>query len=135
MVGQRFSDVEACAVKITAPADYANVYFEVTDAGVTTANNFTGKYYTNTSAAATLTLAQSGFYSFSGTTATWSLPTIAAGLIGTRYEIKNRGSGNLTVDVVGGGTTIYDAAAVTSIVIPPGDARTLIQDSTYWNVV
>ncbi len=31
--GFRFSDVEACALKITDPASYATKYFEVTDAG------------------------------------------------------------------------------------------------------
>lgn len=86
------------------------------------------------SGAATLSFGAAGHYIFTGTTATWSLPTISAALIGTEYSIKNRGSGDLTIDVTGGGTTIYDFAAVTNIVIPAGEAREITQDSTYWNI-
>lgn len=37
--GARLSDVEACAIKITQPASYANVFFEVTDAGAVYLHN------------------------------------------------------------------------------------------------
>lgn len=83
---------------------------------------------------ASRTLDASGFYTFTGTNSTFSLPTVSALRITTIYFIKNRGSGALTIDVVGGGSTIYDSAAVASIVIPAGESRTISQDSTYWNV-
>jgi hypothetical protein len=77
----------------------------------------------------------SGFFAYTGAGAdSWALPTIAASQIGIRYEIKNRGGGNLTITVTGGGSTLYDSAAVASVIIPPGDSRVFIQDSTYWNI-
>lgn len=92
-----------------------------------------GKQAVVTSSAGTLTLAASGFYSFTGTNTTWSLPTIAAGTTGNTYDIKNRGSGNITLDVIGGGSTIYDTSAVASITILPGEAIRIGTDATYHN--
>lgn len=86
------------------------------------------------SAAPTLTLGAAGHYIFTGTTSTWSLPTVSPALIGREYSIKNRGSGGLTINVTGGGATIYDFAVETSIIIPAGEAREITQDSTYWNI-
>lgn len=126
--GFRFSDIEGCAVKITNPSSYADVYFETTDAGVTT----TKRGYLTTSAAASLSLSTAGVYVFTGTTTTASLPTVAASLIGQEFRIKNRGSGNVTVDVTGGASTIYDTSVVSSLVIAAGGYRDFILDGTYW---
>lgn len=82
----------------------------------------------------TLTITRGGFYVFSGTTGTWSLPTGTPALTGTIIEIKNRGSGGLTVNVADGSTTIYNTSLVSSIVIPAGEARRLLFDGTYWDV-
>lgn len=86
------------------------------------------------SAASTLSMSSTINYVASGTTATFSLPTVTAGLAGRVYKVKNRGSGNLTIDVTGGGSTIYDTSAVSSIVISAGGYREFICDGTYWDV-
>lgn len=39
--GFRFSDIEGCALKITNPADYADQYFHVTDAGAINMSKYT----------------------------------------------------------------------------------------------
>lgn len=86
------------------------------------------------SSASTLSMGSSINYIASGTTATFSLPTGASNLIGRVYKVKNRGSGNLTVDVTGGSSTIYDTSPVASIVISAGAYREFIWDNTYWVV-
>lgn len=88
------------------------------------------------SSAGTLTIYTEGTYVATGTTSTFSLPTpTGSSRKGTIVYIKNRGSGNLTVNVTGGGSTIYTTAAVASITIAPGDGETLIADTTYWNLI
>lgn len=87
-----------------------------------------------TSSAGTLSLTTATFYVFNGTTTTWSLPTISAANNGRTYIIKNIGSSNITLDVTGGGATIYDTAPVTSITIAAGVSRTIISNSVYWTV-
>lgn len=86
------------------------------------------------SASSALILAESGPYFFTGATGIWSLPTVSPVWLWTTYDIKNRGTGNLTINVVGGAATIYNLAPVTSIIIPPGEARRVILDGTYWNI-
>lgn len=75
-------------------------------------------------------------YFFTGTTATYTLPALSSNYIGRPFliTIKNRGSGNITVNSNAGGNDIYDTSAVNTMTILPGEARTFIQDSNYWNV-
>jgi hypothetical protein len=68
-----------------------------------------------------------------GTTATWTLPALA-GLSGVQFVIKNRGSGDLTVQRAGA-DQIYDTAAVSSITVAAGAKAKLINDGTYWLLV
>lgn len=70
---------------------------------------------------------------FTGSTATWTLPAIA-GNPGMEVIIKNRGSGNLTVQRAGT-DQIYNTSLVTSITIAAGAAARLINDETYWLVL
>lgn len=70
-------------------------------------------------------------YSFDGSTATWTLPTIAAS-DGYTFFIKNRGSGNLTINTSGGGSEIYDSAATNSITVSAGASVILHNDGTYF---
>lgn len=74
----------------------------------------------------------SGAYAFTGSTATWTLPTPS--VAGQAYYIKNRGSGSLTINATGGGAVIYDTGAVTSISIGAGGGRYIWWDGTFWNV-
>jgi hypothetical protein len=92
------------------------------------------KIYTNSvSANSTITLSASGFYVNTSGTPTWSVPTVAAGVTGVVYWIKNRSSGSLTINVVGGASTIYDTSAVSSITVLAGGSAMLECDGTYWN--
>lgn len=72
-------------------------------------------------------------YVATGTTATYTLPTPATTLIGFTFSIKNRGSNNVTVDVNGGGSTIYDASAVASVIIAAGESRSFTYDGAFYN--
>lgn len=73
---------------------------------------------------------------FSGSSATtWSLPTIAAGNTDTAYFIKNRGSASITLQVTGGGTTLYNTVAATSVTITAGQGCEVISDGIFWLVL
>lgn len=113
--------------------DNGTTVFSIADGGTITSSAGKLSLCTSTSGAGTLSLGNCVNYSFTGTTTTWSLPSIA-GNTGVEYRIKNRGSGDITLNVTGGGAEIYDTAAVTSITVTPGSAYTLINDGTYWLV-
>jgi hypothetical protein len=84
------------------------------------------------SSAGSLTLIpHSRTYSFSGTTTTWTLPALT-NTVGRRYYIKNRGSGNITLNSNAGGNDIYDTSATNTITISAGTARIIENDGTYW---
>jgi hypothetical protein len=87
------------------------------------------------SSATTLALDYSNDYIFSGTTTTWTLPAIDATKTGRNYmvTIKNRGSGNITLNS-NSGSTIYDASAVATITVYPGESYILMPGGTYFNV-
>lgn len=70
-------------------------------------------------------------YSFTGTTATWKLPPIS-GNKDVEIRIKNRGSGNITLNTNAGGNDIYDSSAVNTTTIGPGEAWIFYNDGTYW---
>ena len=85
----------------------------------------------NVSAAATLTLARdASVYVFTGTTTTWTLPTLANNT-GLTYRIKNRGSSAITLQRAGS-DNLYDTTTQTSISIAAGASATIINDGTYW---
>lgn len=84
------------------------------------------------SAAGTLTLSTAGFYVFSGTTTTWTLPDMAAST-GLVYHIKNRGSGAITLNRAGA-DNIYNTSSVTSLTINAGEGYLVSSDGTYWIV-
>jgi hypothetical protein len=87
------------------------------------------------SSAGTLTLAYGNDYVFSGTTTTWTLPAVssAVGRL-NMITIKNRGSGNITLNSNAGGNDIYNTSAGSSLVITPGSSYNLMPDGTYFNV-
>jgi len=86
-------------------------------------------------AGVSLTLGTAKVYVFSGTNTTWSLPVGTLALIGTHYELKNRGSGTITLNVLDASATIYDTAAVTSISILAGEKLGIVWDGTFWVVI
>jgi hypothetical protein len=105
----------------------------VVDSGVlkkVAANNFVASYQNQVqSGNISLLTLSSGFYVFNGTTATWTLPATASN--GTVYWIKNRGSGNLTINSNAGGNDIYTTSAVNTLVLAPGEAVTLHDDGVF----
>lgn len=74
-------------------------------------------------------------YFFNGTTATWTLPVPNSSNYGLLYSItiKNRGSGNLTINSNSGGNDIYTTSAVNTETIAPGAAVMYVSDGVYWN--
>lgn len=87
-------------------------------------------------AGATLTLEYGNDYFFSGTTATWTLPAINANIAGrdNSITIKNRGTGNLTVNTDGGLNTMFTTALTNTIILSVGDAVVLMPDGTILNI-
>lgn len=71
---------------------------------------------------------------FTGTTATWSLPALS-GTSGQVFYVKNRGSGNLTIDITGApGSFIFKTIAVASFILVSGSSARILSDGTFWNV-
>lgn len=85
------------------------------------------------SGAATLTLTAGAYHKFTGTTTTWTLPLISGSASLTRIEIKNCGSGDITL-VPGGADKIFTDSQVTTFPIGPGEAYILTNDGTQWNL-
>ncbi len=102
--------------------------------GGNTVVNYVGVQFSyTTSSAASLTMSAAyNVYSFTGTTATWTLP--AVGNTGMVVWIKNRGSGTLTVQRASS-ENIYTTSSVTSFTVAAGASATLFSDGTYWNVL
>lgn len=88
-----------------------------------------------TSSAATLTIANNNYlvryFSFSGTTSTWTLPSTP--LANQVIKIKNRGSGTITLN--SGSSNIWNTSAVNTLAITAGSVYELWYDGTYWNVM
>lgn len=92
------------------------------------------QYVTDTSSIASLNLSVTkNYYSFFGTTATWTLPAVS-GNTGKSFLIKNRGSGSITLNSNGGGNDIYNTSATNSLTITAGSSYILVNDGTYWTV-
>lgn len=103
---------------------YDNIFYRVQD--------YKASKKTVAVSAAALTLSASGFYSFTGATAIWTLPTVT-GNTDKVYYVKNRGTGNLTINTAAG-NDIYSSSAVATYVLTPGMAIILQNDGTYYNV-
>jgi lysophospholipase L1-like esterase len=69
----------------------------------------------------------------SGSTATWTLPAVA-GHEGVEFLIKNRGSGDLTVQCAGT-DKLYTTAQIDNVTVTPGSTLRLICDGVLWLVV
>lgn len=90
-------------------------------------------YRTYTTSSTTQTISNIySCWSFTGSTATWTLPT-PVGNGGLTFFIKNRGSGNLTINAASG-NQIYSTTAVASIIVAAGSSVILSSDNTYFNV-
>lgn len=88
----------------------------------------------NVSSAGTLTLAATySDYVFTGTTTTWTLPAVS-GNTNVKFYIKNRGSGDITLNSNAGGNDIYNTSAASSLTIGAGQAYILVNDGTYYLV-
>jgi hypothetical protein len=83
------------------------------------------------SGAGTLTLTASGDYGFTGTTATWTLPLLSS--LTSPFDVKNMGSGNLTV-AAAGSDKLYTTSQVSSIVIAAGASAHIVNFGTVWGV-
>lgn len=92
-------------------------------------NNFRNNASTFTLPLTNLT----NYGTFYGTTATWTLGTVAAGSNVT-YYIKNAGSGVLTINSAAGGNDIYYTSAVATISIAAGNAIIIHNDGVNWQV-
>lgn len=80
--------------------------------------------------AATLSLTTKGYYSFNGTTTTWTLGAVATNVT-TRYVIANMGSGNLTINAPM--NTIWEAGTLmSSKVLTAGETAIIWSNGTYW---
>lgn len=70
-------------------------------------------------------------YVFTGTTSTWTLPPVI-GNSGGVINIKNRGSGTVTINAYAGANEIFTNAAVNTYALTTGSAIILRCDGTYW---
>jgi lysophospholipase L1-like esterase len=70
-------------------------------------------------------------YVFTGSTSTWTLPPVINNSGGV-IRIKNRGSGNITLNSFDGGNDIYQTSAAATLTIAPGGEYTFRNDGTYW---
>ena len=84
----------------------------------------------------TLDLEYGTDYSFSGTTAVWTLPVIDADVSGMQnaITIKNRGTGQLTINTTLLENVLFDTSLTNNIILNIGDAIMLMPDGIYFNV-
>lgn len=85
------------------------------------------------SSAGTLTLNRDDNYVFSGTTATWTLPAVS-GTAWRTFKLKNRGSGNITINTTASANEIYTTLATNTYTLTPGSAIILVSDGSFWLV-
>lgn len=125
----------ASGTNLTTPEAGA-IEYDGTNLFQTNSTTVRGKIEINrssTSAAGTLALTTTyNRFIFSGTTATWTLPLPSSNNDAKIY-IVNKGSSNLTINVSGGGSTIYDSGSnVSSKVISAGSNFIFWSDGTDW---
>lgn len=87
------------------------------------------------SSAGTLGLTTSGYYTFNGTTATWTLPTIS-GNTGVRLVLISRGSGNITLNSNAGGNDIDESGvSMNTMAVPTGTTLVLYNNGLKWVII
>lgn len=88
----------------------------------------------STSSASTLTVdVTKDNQIFTGTTGTWTWPVIT-GNTWKRIFVKNRGSGNLTINSNAGANDFYLTAPTNTLTVAAGTAIILVADGVYWNI-
>lgn len=114
--------------------DATNKLYIKKDESPTGAWTFVGVQTGTTSGAASLSVdINKEAQVFTGTTATWTWAPVANNLW-KRIFIKNRGTGNLTINSNAGGNDFYLTAPVNTLTVAAGTAIILINDGTYWSV-
>lgn len=96
------------------------------------AGNIISPLQATRSSASTLTLVYAGDYTFTGTTATYTLPAIVS-TVRTRSQainVKNAGSGVLTVNTNGGLNTLFTSTLVNTLAVMPGESYSFRSDGT-----
>lgn len=89
--------------------------------GVPTATINYRPYINNVSSASTLTIDDSGVYTFTGTTATYTLPPVSGNTL-KEFVVINEGSGNLVINSNTGGNDILDGnTSLNTVTIAAGD--------------
>lgn len=92
--------------------------------------------FTNTrSSAGTLSLQYATDYTFTGTTAIYTLPAIST-VTGRQnaIKVKNAGSGSITVNTNGALNTLFNATLTNTMTIAPGEAYDFVPDGVNLNV-
>lgn len=84
------------------------------------------------SSAANLSMITGGFFIFTGSTTTWTLPNTSLYSGNRTFFIKNRGSGAITLNTNGGGNVIYTSTTVNTISLAAGESALLFFDGTYF---
>lgn len=87
------------------------------------------------SSASTLSLTNAGFYKFTGTTTTWTLPQIA-GNSGNKITIINRGSGNITLNSNSGANDIDESMIfMSTTTVATTEIIALYNDGSKWIIL
>lgn len=84
----------------------------------------------------TLNMTYGTDYVFTGSAATFTLPSISGSISGRQniITIKNRGSGNITVNANASQNKIYGTSLTNTFTIAAGEAFTLFPDGSLFNV-
>lgn len=87
------------------------------------------------SSASTLSLTNAGFYKFTGTTTTWTLPPIS-GNSGNKITIINRGSGNITLNSNSGANDIDESMIfMSTTTVATTEIIALYNDGSKWIIL
>lgn len=112
--------------------EYNGTNFFITAAGAN--RGVMEKTRVSTSSAGTLTLsAEISDYVFTGTTSTWTLPAVS-GSANTKWFLKNRGSGTVTVSTTAAANEIYTTSAVNTYALTAGSSAILVSDGSFYNL-
>jgi len=128
----KFSSGTLLSTPEAGVVEYNGTNFFTTAAGATRA--VMEKTRVSTSSAGTLTLsAEISDYVFTGTTSTWTLPAVS-GSANTKWYLKNRGSGTVTVSTTAAANEIYTTSAVNTYALTAGSAIMIVSDGSFFNV-
>lgn len=128
----KFSSGTLLSTPEAGVVEYNGTNFFTTAAGAT--RGVMEKTRVSTSSAGTLTLsAEISDYVFTGTTSTWTLPAVS-GSANTKWFLKNRGSGTVTVSTTAAANEIYTTSAVNTYALTAGSAIMIVSDGSFFNV-